>query len=283
MIGPYETDSAFRSALEDRLKAQATTSGVSLDRLRRRVTVERALARLAVAQPDRWVLKGGMALELRLTGDARATKDLDLGLRLSPPDAQQAADLLADALDSDLGDGFHFSVSSIEQLGLDGIGDICRASVTCRLAGKEWGAIKVDIGIRPHELGDTEGVRPTGALAFVGIEPPTVETISLPRHVAEKFHGMTKDFDDRENSRTRDLVDIVLLAELGLIDEPATAAAIAQVFEQRSTAIPTELPSLPGSWAGRYEASAAEHHIHPASFPDAVTLVAALWARLVAP
>ena len=42
---------------------------------------ERIVARLVAMEPGKWVVKGGMALEVRLSDEARLTKDLDLGLR----------------------------------------------------------------------------------------------------------------------------------------------------------------------------------------------------------
>ena len=77
----YATAEALRIALEHRLLNQSRESGLSLERLRRRVVFERIIARLANAEPGRWVLKGGMALEVRLRDDARLTRDIDLGLR----------------------------------------------------------------------------------------------------------------------------------------------------------------------------------------------------------
>jgi hypothetical protein len=53
----YRTSVAFRTALEDRLKA-ARQDGVGLARLRKRVVFERLLARLHAVAPDTWVLKG---------------------------------------------------------------------------------------------------------------------------------------------------------------------------------------------------------------------------------
>jgi hypothetical protein len=53
-------------ALENRLLARSNETGISLDRLRRRVVFERVVARLQAAEPGRWVIKGGMALEMRL-------------------------------------------------------------------------------------------------------------------------------------------------------------------------------------------------------------------------
>lgn len=70
----YRTPQALRMALEQRLLSRSNESGVGLDRLRRRVLFERIVARLESAEPGRWVLKGGMALEVRLQDDARLTK-----------------------------------------------------------------------------------------------------------------------------------------------------------------------------------------------------------------
>lgn len=67
----YETAEALRMALEQRLNNRSRETGISLDRLRRRVVFERIVARLAHAEPGRWVLKGGMALEVRLRDQAR--------------------------------------------------------------------------------------------------------------------------------------------------------------------------------------------------------------------
>lgn len=67
----YESNVAFRRALEDRLRNQSLSSGVSLVRPRKRVAFECPLARLETDQPERWVLKGGLALELRLGGPNR--------------------------------------------------------------------------------------------------------------------------------------------------------------------------------------------------------------------
>lgn len=257
--------------------------GLRIDRLRRQVTVERLLARLQGAQPGHWVLKGGMALEVRLGGAARATKDLDLGLRLSPPDQIEAARLLTEALVHDAGDHFSFTVLRVKPLAIKGAEDLLRASVRCRLAGREWATIQIDVGIRTHELAKTEHLRLPGSLEFAGIAPPTVETIDLARHIAEKFHGMLLEFEDRENTRTRDLADLVLLADQGLIDPASVRLAIVGVFMERGTALPAVLPALPTSWPSIYMSIAEEHGIRPASFDDAVDLIAALWADLFPP
>lgn len=75
----YSTATAFRRALEDRLAALSKASGTDLQRMRRQVGFDRLLVRLFSIGNPPWRLKGGYALELKLSL-ARATRDLDLGL-----------------------------------------------------------------------------------------------------------------------------------------------------------------------------------------------------------
>lgn len=64
--------------------SQALSRLASLERLLRRVVLERIVTRLEHAQPGRWVLKGGMALDVRLAERARLTKVIDLHLISNP-------------------------------------------------------------------------------------------------------------------------------------------------------------------------------------------------------
>jgi Nucleotidyl transferase AbiEii toxin, Type IV TA system len=80
----YESGAAFRRALEDSLRTLSLSSTLPLVRLRKMVAFDRLLARLIAAEPDRWVLKGGLALQFRLGSRARKTKDIDLFLTAPP-------------------------------------------------------------------------------------------------------------------------------------------------------------------------------------------------------
>lgn len=62
----YNSASAFRRALEDRLRQQSLQSGIPLVRMRKMIAFDRFLARLFQAQPSQWVVKGGLALQLRV-------------------------------------------------------------------------------------------------------------------------------------------------------------------------------------------------------------------------
>lgn len=279
----YETPQALRMALERRLSTQAEESGIALDRLRRRVVFQRIVTRLQRAEPGLWVLKGGMALEVRLGNKARLTKDVDLGLRDEILDAADLRDRLIDALNSDVGaDGFTFAVASAERMAPDGGGHLTwRAGVSARLAGRRFGAIKLDVSPRAHELEGTELVTLPNSLAFAGLEAVQIEIVDVHRHAAEKLHAMTRDFGDRENSRVRDLVDLMLLREHELLHASALAQAVTAVWAKRDgTTPPAQLPALPASWPSRYERLAAEHDVEPPLFPAAAALAAELWAQM---
>lgn len=91
----YATAGAFRRALLDQLKNRARQTGIPMSRLQKQLVFERFLARLFHKGDEPWVLKGGYALELRLPGHARTTRDLDLNV---PPPLMP--DLLASGTES---------------------------------------------------------------------------------------------------------------------------------------------------------------------------------------
>lgn len=279
----YETPQALRIALEHRLLARSKETGVGLDRLQRRVLFERIVARLEAAEPGRWVLKGGMALEVRLRDEARLTKDIDLGLRDDVDDPSELHDRLIEAFDVDPhGDGFVLNAGSPEPLGADGGGHLTwRVKVGAGLAGRAFGGIQLDISPRAHELIATDHVALPNSLDFAGVPATEVEIIDVNRHAAEKFHAMVREFGDRDNSRVRDLVDLVIIIEHDLLDPTVVAAAARQVWAERdATEPPATLPPLPESWPERYERLAVDHDLHAQSFPSAVALVGRLWAEM---
>ena len=190
----YQSAPALRTALEHRLLERSTETGASLDRLRRRVMFERIIARMQAAEPGQWVLKGGMALEVRLRDDARLTKDVDLGLRDDVNSAPDLHERLIDILTVDLDhDYFIFTASSPERLRDDSGGvPTWRAKVNAQLADKPFGRIQLDVSPRTHELHATDRLAIPSSLAFAGIPTVEVEAVDIHRHAAEKFHGMLR-------------------------------------------------------------------------------------------
>jgi len=279
----YQSAPALRIALERRLSARSTESGVSLDRLRRRVMFERIIARIQAAEPGQWVLKGGMALEVRLRDDARLTKDVDLGLRADVNSAPDLHERLIDILTVDLDhDYFIFTTGPPERLCDDSGGvPTWRAKVSAQLADKPFGGIQLDVSPRTHELHATDRLAIPSSLAFAGIPTVEVEAVDIHRHAAEKFHGMLRDFGERENSRVRDLVDLTILLEHDLLEPAQMAAAVRSVWlERNNTEPPGNLPRLPESWPDRYRRLAASQGIEIPPYVASVATVTQLWRTM---
>lgn len=162
----YQDAAAFRMALEQRLKDSAR-DGAELSRDRKRVAFDRLLVRLQAVAEDRWVLKGGFALDLRLAARARSTRDVDIEWRAAE---NELADKLLDAADHDAGD---FFVLSIERTGTpaDRLGGAHRFRVAASLAGRPFESFLLDVGLRPDRSTSVETLRTDELLVFAGIEP----------------------------------------------------------------------------------------------------------------
>jgi nucleotidyltransferase AbiEii toxin of type IV toxin-antitoxin system len=153
--------------------------------------------------------------------------------------------------------------------------------IAAHLADKPFGGIQLDVSPRAHELDVTDRVALANSLEFAGIPAPEIEIVDVHRHAAEKFHAMIRDFGDRENTRVRDLVDLVILIEHDLLTPATVAAAARKVWAERDGIEPPDaIPRLPGSWPSRYERLAADHDLETQSFAAAVASVARLWAAM---
>lgn len=67
MTDRYDTPGAFKQALKSRVKRRAREAGRGFNQILQTVLFERFLARVYDALGDAVILKGGFALELRLT------------------------------------------------------------------------------------------------------------------------------------------------------------------------------------------------------------------------
>lgn len=238
----YRDAVAFRQALEQRLKARSGGDGARLSRDRKRVTFDRLLARLAVAAPGRWLLKGGFALDLRLAERARATKDIDLDWQAAE---EELLDALFDAAAHEAGDFFEFTV---ERSGIPGdrLGGSHRFRVAASLAGRPFETFALDVGFRDEEATPAEQLTTPDILGFAGIEPVTVAAIPLELQVAEKLHAYTRTYEGaRPSTRAKDLVDLALIAELSPLNAAPLRDAIEVTYTRRDTHAGTRIVECP--------------------------------------
>lgn len=185
----YATAAAFRTALEHRLLALSREQGIPLVRLRKLVVFDRLLARLLTVAGGRWILKGGIALNMRVGPRSRTTRDMDLGRT----DDEQAAtaDFLA-AQSVDLGDYFRFAVVRTARLDEMTEGAAVRYHITAELAGRPFEEVVVDVGFGDPAVPDPDVLRGPDLLAFADIPPAAVPALPLEQHVAEKLHAYSR-------------------------------------------------------------------------------------------
>lgn len=260
----YDSGSAFRRALEDRLLTQSLHSGVPLLRLRKMVAFDRFLARLMQHQPEGWILKGGLALQLRLGSEARTTKDVDMLVL----DAQQDILLaLRSAGAFDLKDWFSFEVGFPEIEAEVGGGN--RYPLRSILDSRPFETFHIDIGTNDPLIERPDRLATPGLLSFADIQPTVIPCYPLTQQIAEKLHAYTRLHPTGVSSRVKDFVDLLLMASLAELLADRLRQAIEATFLQRKThSLPRQLPQPPHTWATAFKKQAIEAGIGQSSLEE---------------
>lgn len=250
----YESSSAFRRALEDRLRSKSLQTGLPLSRLRKMVVFDRFLARLILDQPANWVLKGGLALQLRLQATSRTTKDIDM---LMLDDRQDLQSLLSRAGSIDLGDWFLFEVGRPE-IETEETGS-ARYPLLAFLDSRPFETFHMDVGLGDLLIEPPDLLATPDLLAFADISPTLIPCYPLTQQIAEKLHAYTRPHVSGENSRVKDFVDMILMAGLAEIQAVWLLQALTATFIQRGThPLPERLPLPPEKWRPSYTRMAGE-------------------------
>lgn len=230
MTRPTRSTVGGRAYLD--LQNLARRTGRPTDELLTRFVLERFLYRLArSAQRDRFVLKGGMLLEV--FDVRRPTRDVDLLARSTANDPAVIGALMAEIAGVKADDGVVFRA---EQLTSEVIReDDAYASVRVRMPAaldRARTTLSLDVSV-----GDP--VSP----AALRIEFPTLldaagfELLSypLPTVLAEKIETMTRRGD--ANTRDRDFADVWLLITRHEIDARELRTALLATASHRGTAL----------------------------------------------
>ncbi|MDD5468347.1 MAG: nucleotidyl transferase AbiEii/AbiGii toxin family protein [Anaerolineales bacterium] len=241
--------------MEDRLRSKSLKAGIPLARLRKIVVFDRFLSRLIRIHPDKWILKGGFAIQLRLVDRARTTKDIDV---LTLAEAQDVFDVLRQAGKVDLEDWFSFEVEKSEDQAFEEFGG-ARFHIRSLLDGRTFEDFHIDVGIGDPVIDPIDQVEGPSLLEFAGIQPAIIPCYPVTQQIAEKVHAYTRPHTSGESSRVKDFVDILLLAELEKIYSKRLDRAIRATFESRKThSPPREVPDPPAEWSIPYQKLAAE-------------------------
>ncbi len=284
----YATAGNFRTALEERIRQLAGRDGSAIQRIRKRVAFERFLARLQAPPGSAWFLKGAFALDLRFGDQARATKDLDLGIDLSllsdPTLGRvEIVDRLREGVTYMLEDFFLFSVPGEGEEILQEPGERAyRFTARASLADRPFEEFRVDVGAGLQLVAPIEEIPESDTLAFAGVVPGQFRAVSLAQHFAEKVHAFTRTWEDRENTRVKDLVDLTLMLEDKEPDPVSSRIALEEVFKRRGThPLPNQIPDAPPSWAASFTATASDLGLTHTTVEDAVRLIREFWPKVI--
>ena len=221
----------------NRLLSQAARSeGVPESRLRSWLSTRVLSAALARARNDKgeplFLIRGGVAMELRLDLRSRATQDFDAIVRSGASDLESAVRSAVEAG----WHGFRFTPSPPQSIR----GTTAqRMIVQLDYRGQPWGKVKLEVA--PAE-GGIEGEHSPVAVREMGWArlplPSEVDCVTLRYVAAQKIHACTEPpaRATLENERFRDILDLLLIEpELRRMGAEHVNSACREIFALRGT------------------------------------------------
>ncbi len=257
--------------LERLLQSYGRATGMAPNRLRRWMTMMVMIGALdrVQADPDEplFLVKGGVAMELRLRQGARATRDLDMVFLGDP------GQLLA-ALDAALAEPY--SLFTFERGPAEPIGSTGSQRLDVRVAfnGRSWATVRLEISPPEGRSGEESQILDAISIEDFGlIGPDKVRCLSIRYQIAQKLHACTEEFPTgRENDRFRDLIDLLLLRALDP-DLVAIRHACVDIFGTRAEHDWPPTLTAPASWAEPYARLARELEFAVDDLDEAARLV----------
>ncbi len=248
---------------------------------------QRVLARIGPSAG--WVLKGGFCLEVRFDLASRATKDLDLVAATGwgehgALDLQDEFDAVL-AVDSE-DDGFRFAVGMPRSVHVDSR-ETWRVPLEAIYDGRVFAQVRIDIVVQYGEVvGGVEELLVPAPSALSELAPARVLAVDVNQHAAEKIHAYSRIYaHDQPSSRVKDLVDLVLLIESGVLDPQRLWRRLVTVHTERDgVPPPSDLPAPPVAWQRDYADLLSEHALDVAATTatSAHQLLAAHYAATIA-
>ncbi len=268
------------SRLQQLITELEKQSGLPVRRLNMRVAsmmLAGALSRLVDEEGrPKFLTKGGIAIELRLRDQARASQDVDIALLGNP---EELADHLEEAF-SEPYEGFSFTAGESETL--PARPEVRRLEIQVSFNTRHFTTLKVEFA--PAEAGGHEfDELPGHDLSKLGLNgPERVPVLALRWQIAQKLHAVSEAplKHGGENVRFWDLIDLQLLeaatnGQLGIIRE-----ACEETFALRGQHTwPPEIIVYP-SWSESYGAMARNMAMPITDVEEAAAAVTAFIARI---
>jgi Nucleotidyl transferase AbiEii toxin, Type IV TA system len=223
-----------------------------------------------------FLLKGGLALELRLQLRARATGDYDAAFRTR---TEEVIDLLDEALAAPW-KNFQLTRDAPET-----IPNTKAVRVRLRLSykGRTWGSVQLEMAPVEGRMGlELDHVK---AMSLVPLQIPLPEAancVSLRYQAAQKLNACTEVFDEgRENDRFRDVMDILLVEDL-LYDVGLARVreACVDIFTVRDKHTWPPTVTVYDSWRVPFAELARENGFTPEAIDEATAALGALIAAI---
>lgn len=245
---------AVRASIADRLNRYAKEHAQNLNLVRRQFVIARFLARVFDADPDGWILKGGIGMMVRLP-QARYSKDIDL---LVATDAQNPIDELRRTVRDHHLDYFRFQVGPPTALS-NRKGSTVKVSAS--IGGKEFDTFTLDIVDARRELVGPVERHQLPRLVDTDDFPleTSVQLYPLADQIADKLCAMYETFGlaGTASGRYRDLVDLLLISMFLPIDLASTVEAVERERALRGIpGLPITLESPGPGWTTQWEPTA---------------------------
>lgn len=223
-----------------------------------------------------FLVKGGVAMELRLQLRARATGDYDAAFRSR---TEEVIDHLDEALAQP------WNSFDLTRDAPDIIANTRAVRVRLRLAykGRSWGSVKLEMAPLEGKMGrELDRVKATPLDQLQVPLPEAANCVSLRYQVAQKLHACTEVFDEgRENDRFRDVMDILLVEDLlhdiGLAH---VREACVDIFTVRQKHAWPPTVTVYESWRAPFAALARQNGFTPEDIGEATTALATLIAAI---
>lgn len=272
----YASATAFRRALNDRLRRAAKGRNRAFHELRREFVFQRFLSLLFSEPEPPWLVKGGVSLLVRLA-DARFSKDLDL-LRVGEISADRAISELTELTTPRVGDQLTLTISGgVRQ---SRINPVVEVSVTAYI-GAEYDRFSIDLATELHFVAP-ERIRPTPVVDLPGLPAPSpVVLYPLADQIADKVCAMYERYGDirAPSTRFRDLADLVRIVATSEVEATRLLSALRSEETRRGIQLPTEMIVPDPVWVAGYRGESRRARLD-AEFHDLEAALARVGALL---
>jgi hypothetical protein len=242
------------------------------------MVVSAVLARMrAVDGTPLFILKGGVAMQLRFEHRARSSADIDMVFRR---DLALLESTLADAPRYPLGD---FAVRAVGKPHLLGPTGAVRQPLAVLYGHTPWSRINLEVSPPEGHSADIERLeilRPSPDVTVFGLDPiEPIPCMPVAYQIAQKLHACTEVKPGEDNHGFTDLLDLQLLEEL-VDDWLAVRTACEEVFRLREKQPWPPAVTVYPSWTEAYAASAVANHFPVTDVDEAAAKVTKLIARI---